>query len=548
MHEMKIIEVFYRNELLSEHNIEKEGMKIGRARWNDIILADPTVSREHAKIKFEKGKLTLVDNSSAGTYINSKKVSRKELNIDDRITIGPYSLFLRQYKEGGDEAGVDSTIFRETLSLPSIHGQDGKSFLLHEASLRIVTGPAQGRIFPVNKEKVTLGKSGDNDLVLADEFVSRYHAEVSFKNGDFFVRDLGSKNGILVEGKRVQGAILRPFSTIGIGQNEIEFLVSREDREVSSEKDVGDLGIIGISPKFLSLCSLLKKAASCDATALICGDTGTGKELAARTIHALSNRSEGPFVTIDCGSIPRDLIESELFGHEKGAFTGAGAQRKGAFERGDHGTVFLDEIGELPKELQPKLLRILEERSFKRVGGDAHIPTNIRVIAATNRELNKEVMKGNFREDLFFRLYVIPICMPPLRERGEDIPLLAEFFMQKFKATSESGMVSISADGIKKLKEYAWPGNVRELKNTIERAIVSAEGETITAGDIHFIAPIKMEDTPQVHGSGSLEDIEKQTIINALKAQGGNKKATAKVLGIAYSTMCEKVKKYKIDM
>ncbi len=179
MHEMKIIEVFYRNELLSEHNIEKEGMKIGRARWNDIILADPTVSREHAKIKFEKGKLTLVDNSSAGTYINSKKVSRKELNIDDRITIGPYSLFLRQYKEGGDEAGVDSTIFRETLSLPSIHGQDGKSFLLHEASLRIVAGPEQGRIFPVNKEKVTLGKSGDNDLVLADEFVSRYHAEVS---------------------------------------------------------------------------------------------------------------------------------------------------------------------------------------------------------------------------------------------------------------------------------------------------------------------------------------------------------------------------------
>ncbi|MCK5505892.1 MAG: sigma 54-interacting transcriptional regulator, partial [Thermodesulfovibrionia bacterium] len=428
---MKVIEVFFRDELLSEYHVAKNTMKIGRAKWNDIILADPTVSREHAAINYENGKLTIVDNSSGGTFINNGKIARKALDIDDRITIGPYSLFIRQVGEEQEEFGLDTTIHHRQSAVHSLHDQTGKSFLLHTAALHAVEGPLRGKKFPINKEKVTFGKSKENDLVFADEFVSRHHGEIIFRNGDFFIRDLGSKNGLFVNGKQVQGAILTHGARIEAGRNIIDFTVMEDSGAALSEKGEQPEEIIGESEKFRSLYALLKKAASCDATVLICGDTGTGKELAARTVHSISNRSKGPFVTIDCGSIPRDLIESELFGHEKGAFTGARSRRTGAFERGHRGTVFLDEIGEIPRDLQPRLLRILEERSFKRVGGDSHIPTDIRVVAATNRDLSAEVKKGNFREDLFFRLYVVPVFMPRLNEMVEDIPLLADFFIKK---------------------------------------------------------------------------------------------------------------------
>ena len=223
-------------------------------------------------------------------------------------------------------------------------------------------------------------------------------------------------------------------------------------------------------------------------------------------------------------------------------------QRKGAFEQGHRGTVFLDEVGELPMEMQPKLLRILEERKFKRVGGDRHLSTDMRVIAATNRELNKEVMKGNFREDLFYRLYVIPISLPPLRDRIEDISLLVDNFLRKAPLRMDRSQSTISNEVLKKMEEYPWPGNIRELRNVIDRAVVSSEGHQITVDNIQFTSPIKEEDKPFIPSQVSLEEMERQTIINALKAQGGNKKATAKVLGIAYSTMCEKIKKFKIDI
>jgi transcriptional regulator with PAS, ATPase and Fis domain len=385
--------------------------------------------------------------------------------------------------------------------------------------------------------------------VLTDEFVSRHHGEIYFRNGEFFIRDLGSKNGIFINGKRVKGSVLAPGSRIDIGKISIDFMLS-QDKGIISDEKVDHLGeIVGKSQKIQSLYTLCKKAASCDATVLINGETGTGKELIAKTIHSMSSRAGESFVTIDCGSIPKELIESELFGHEKGAFTGAQNQRKGAFERGNKGTVFLDEIGELPKEMQPKLLRILEEREFKRVGGDTHISTDFRVIAATNRELNIEVARGNFREDLFFRLYVIPVSLPTLKERKGDIPLLANHFLNiNTSSSGDTSRMSISDDALKKMADYTWPGNVRELRNVIERAIVTSDGSTITADDIQFIPTMQNTTGPAPALSGSLEDIEKQTIINALKAQGGNKKATAKVLGIAYSTMCEKVKKYQIEV
>ncbi len=357
---------------------------------------------------------------------------------------------------------------------------------------------------------------------------------------------IGIISSLILQSK---GSLFTPGSRIDNGKASIN-LMSSKDIEILSDKKLDHLGeIVGSSDKMQALYNLCKKASSCDATVLINGETGTGKELIAKTIHSMSSRSDEPFITIDCGSIPKELIESELFGHEKGAFSGAQNQRKGAFERAHKGTVFLDEIGELPKEMQPKLLRILEERKFKRVGGDEYISTDIRVIAATNRELNIEVTKGNFREDLFFRLYVIPVSLPSLRERKGDIPLLVNHFINKNILFSGSdSQFTINDDAMNKMADYSWPGNVRELRNVIDRAIVNSDGLNITIDEIHFIPNIHSDTGPSPALSGSLEDIEKQTIIKALKARGGNKKATAKVLGIAYSTMCDKVKKYKIEV
>ncbi len=546
---MKIIEIFYRDELISEHPLSGDETKIGRAKSNDIILGDPAVSREHAVIIISKGKLSLLDRSSSGTFINKVKVSEKELHIDDMITIGPYSIFPREYTDEEDKPELQTTCHEKTLSFSLLTDVDKKSFLLQHASLAFSKGPEEGQRYQINKEKITFGKQEDNDLVINDEFISRHHGEIYFRNGEFFIRDLGSKNGTFINGKRVQGSILASGSRIETGNTGFDFLLS-EDTVMSTDRKEDHLGdIIGKSRKIQALFTFCKKAASCDATVLINGETGTGKELIAKTIHSLSRRSHGPLITIDCGSIPRELIESELFGHEKGAFTGAQNQRKGAFERGNKGTVFLDEIGELPKEMQPKLLRILEEREFKRVGGDTHIPTDIRVIAATNKELNVEVTKGNFREDLFFRLYVIPISLPALRERKEDISLLTDYFINKNEQLKETGsQVTISDEALKKMTEYTWPGNVRELRNVIDRAIVNSDMNQISAEDIQFIPTMKDENKTFSSSHASLEEVEKQTIINALKAQDGNKKATAKLLGIAYSTMCEKVKKYKIEI
>jgi transcriptional regulator with AAA-type ATPase domain len=546
---MKNIEIFYRDELISEHPLSKDETKIGRAKSNDIILNDPSVSRVHAVIMIDKGKLSLLDKSSSDTFINNVKVSRKELHIDDMITIGPYSIFPREYKYEEEKPELQTTCHEKTLAFSLITNEDKKSFLLQHASLVFTKGPEEGLRYQIDKEKSTFGKSDDNDLVLNDEFVSRHHGEISFSKGEFFIRDLGSRNGIFVNGKRVKGSIIESGSKIEIGKTGFNFILSEDTPMLLDRKDDHLCEIIGISQKIQALLTFCKKAASCDATILINGETGTGKELIAKTIHSLSRRSSEPFITIDCGSIPRDLIESELFGHEKGAFTGAQNQRKGAFERGHKGTVFLDEIGELPKEMQPKLLRILEEREFKRVGGDTHIQTDIRVIAATNKELNVEITKGNFREDLFFRLYVIPISLPTLRERKEDIPLLTEHFIKKNQMLSETGsQVTISDEALQKMSDYSWPGNVRELRNIIERAIVNSDMHQISAEDIQFIPTIKEDNKSFSSSNASLEEVEKQTIINALKEQGGNKKATAKVLGIAYSTMCEKVKKYKIEI
>jgi len=308
--------------------------------------------------------------------------------------------------------------------------------------------------------------------------------------------------------------------------------------------------VIGISDKMQEVFKTALKAAKSKATILLIGESGTGKELIARAIHFESDRAKGPFIAINCAAIPENLLETELFGYEKGSFTGALVSKPGKFELANGGTIFLDEIGDLPLSLQAKLLRVIQDKTFERIGGTKSIKVDIRIIAATNKDLDKMVKKGNFREDLYFRLNVIPIYLPPLRERKEDIPLLIDYFLKKFNKEYNKN-ISISKEAMKKLINYSWPGNVRELENTIERLVVLAEGEEITLNDLPFY--IKQEENTKIIGIkfedsliSQLELIEKRAIEEALKACNYNQTKAAKMLGLTKRQINYKIKKYSL--
>lgn len=316
--------------------------------------------------------------------------------------------------------------------------------------------------------------------------------------------------------------------------------------EIASGADFN--GIISISPAYKPVLKQVDQVAETDATVLILGETGTGKELLARALHQLSKRADRPLVKVNCGALPENLIESELFGHEKGAFTGAYQQKKGRFEVADKGTLFLDEIGELPLELQPKLLRVLQEGEFERVGGTQTVKVNVRVIAATNRDLEQQVADGKFRQDLYYRLNVFPIYNIPLRERREDIQLLVRYFVEKFAPKMGKDITHIPQAMLDKLMRYNFPGNVRELENIIERAVILSTGETLEM-DLSFLQS-------QHHKNGdaevfkTLEEMQRQHILEALRFTNGQvsgEQGAAKILGLNDKTLHSKMKKLKIE-
>jgi len=337
--------------------------------------------------------------------------------------------------------------------------------------IEVRRGPDKGLSVELDDEPIRLGTSDGCHVTLSDVTISGVHAELQRTNRGILIRDLGSTNGTFIGDNRIQGIYADGATTVRLGNSEIRITPLRKESpiELAADDRFGDL--VGASVAMRATFAKLERIAQSDSTVLITGETGTGKELAAAAVRDFSARRGGPFVVIDCGALPANLIESELFGHEKGAFTGADRLRQGAFERANRGTIFLDEIGELPLSLQPSLLGILERRESRRVGGQNPIPVNVRVITATNRELSAEVARGAFRADLYYRLAVVEVRLPPLRERPEDIPLLVEHILSLLPGEKPV----MSPETIEQLKSYAWPGNVRELRNVIERAALLAE-------------------------------------------------------------------------
>jgi DNA-binding NtrC family response regulator len=391
--------------------------------------------------------------------------------------------------------------------------------------------------------RVTIGTLPENSLVLTDTTVSRQHAVVEETATGYLLRDLDSTNGTFLNGVRVREGYLAAGSLIRLGQTEMTFspLEERLENLRSSADHFGAL--IGSSQPMQEVYGILERIAPTDVTVLLDGETGTGKELAARAIHSHSRRTSGPFVVFDCGAVAPNLIESELFGHEKGAFTDAVKARQGAFELADNGTIFLDEIGELSLDLQPKLLRALDQRQTKRVGADKPVSINVRVVSATNKDLEKEVKTGRFREDLYYRLSVVRVSMPPLRKRKEDIETIAGHLLAEISSEIGRKITGLSPEAAAALAAYSWPGNVRELKNVLGRAAALSDSERIAPKDL-FLSQGKKTTTLDGLSGKTLEEIEKAAIHATLKSASGNKTEAARVLGIAYSTLYEKMKKY----
>ena len=428
---------------------------------------------------------------------------------------------------------------------------------LHKCRLSVSAGPDTGRSMVSDKERLRCGAHPGNDLVLVeDRTASRHHFEIQFTERGYLLVDLGSTNGTFLDGRRIERAYLSPGSQIRAGSSMLTFAPLDEEVTIEPDRDSELCGMVGQSMKMRQIFGLIKKIAPMDVSVIIQGETGTGKELVARAIHELSGRTKGPMEVLDCGAIPPNLIESELFGHEKGAFTGALAGRPGAFERAHGGTIFLDELGELRLDLQPKLLRVLENREVRRVGGNDVIEVDCRVIAATNRDLVKEIQAGNFREDLYFRLSVITVQLPPLRQRRDDIPLILKQALADPELVGKHGKKRFSAEALGLLMSYAWPGNVRELMNVLSHVLTFSEGEEVLAshlpprvrgqareGPLPFNEHLSFKDAKEQ----LLENFEREYVTSVLTRCEGNLSRAARESGLHRKSIERLVKKYQLD-
>jgi len=376
---------------------------------------------------------------------------------------------------------MDKTATRVIDVNAAIVRQRGRGRLL------VVKGQDRGESVAVGDHPITLGSGSGSDVLLSDPTVSRRHLSVEPGEDGVIVRDLGSTNGSFVQGARFQELTLGFGAEVTIGHTILKYVPDEETLDPTPTDEEAFGSLVGRDPKLRKLFRLLGDVANTEATVLLEGETGTGKELLAEEIHRHSVRRDGPFVVFDCGAVPSELIESALFGHVRGAFTGAISDRRGAFAEADGGTIFLDEVGELSPEVQPVLLRALDKHAIRPVGGASYENVSVRVVAATNRNLRNEMNAKHFREDLYYRLAVVRVSVPALRQRLDDIPLLADHFVRQFCGDRH---IEIGGRELEKLKQHAWPGNVRELRNVIERACALCHGERLEIDETFEVRPI----------------------------------------------------------
>jgi two-component system, NtrC family, response regulator GlrR len=378
---------------------------------------------------------------------------------------------------------------------------------------------------------VSIGSSAEADVVVADPGVSRVHCELAQSPSGVRIKDLGSKNGVFVRDVRVTEAFLPPGVPVSFGSSTLVISEQATPLTVplSAEGRFGE--VLGASPLMRALFATLQRASASPEPILLLGESGTGKDALAKAIHDASPRREEPFIVCDCSSVPPELVESELFGHVAGAFTGATQARRGLFEQADGGTIFLDELGDLPLAVQPKLLRVLQERKVRPVGSSELRPANARVLAATHKNLRELMKAQSFREDLYFRLAVFEVAIPPLRERRDDIPMLVESFLAGMSPPKT--LMDLPSTALKLLMNHSWPGNVRELRNTLSRLVVLPDLMSQSLEDAGLAVPQRSVTTLREGRDAALEGFERRFILEKLKTHQGNVSAAAREAGVS---------------
>jgi two-component system, NtrC family, response regulator GlrR len=430
------------------------------------------------------------------------------------------------------------------------HGALGglaSTLVVRRCRLEVVAGPDLGLTAELALPTIVLGR-GSADFNLTDPKVSGLHAEIRLMPEGYRVRDLGSTNGTHVKGVRVIEGFISPGATISIGKTAITFTPLSDHIDLPLWPETRYESLVGKSAPMRQLFELLDRFAPSDATVLVHGETGTGKELVAEAVHRRSRRAGGPFNVLDCSAIPEQLFEDQLFGHETGAFTGASKQTAGVFEASHGGTVFLDEIGELPLDMQSKLLRVLESRQVRRIGSNRMIRCDVRIVAATNRDLAVEVNRGSFRQDLYYRLAVAKVVVPPLRERKDDLELLINHFCQQL---DPQGTATLPEDFMSRAQRHAWPGNIRELRNAVERALllpnhaelgIQVQAQTVQGAFAEIDPSVPFKTAKQQF----IDEFDRRYLEAILASHEGNISAAARAAGIDRMTIYKMIR--RLDM
>ena len=538
--------VFIRNdEEVMRFPLAQGETKVGRGSRNDIVLPEgaESVASYHALVVVDPyGQVELRDLSGKGLMVNGRLERETSLEVGDRIEMGGMTAEVRADASPGgmrlERAGAPGTVAVEEDKVG--HSTRGVGAILSS------TRTGHRDEYAIGKAAVAIGSADDNDLVITDLRVSGYHARLFWRSGRLFVRDLGSTNGTAVNGARVVESEVPDGAQLTFGPVAHRVSYRTGDRPKTSNVESFH-GMVGASPAMLEVFSSVGRFADADVPVLISGETGTGKELVAHALHQASGRKDRPFVPINCGAISDDLIESELFGHERGAFTGADRRHSGAFEQAGGGTLFLDEIGDIPLKQQVKFLRVLETGQFKRVGGREELISSARVVAASHRELPEEVQQGRFREDLLYRLGVLRIHIPPLRERIDDLQMLTNHFL---KVLAPGRKAVITPPAMSALRDHHWHGNVRELKGVLQRALLTANGASLSPGDLTFTQPSledAREEASKSRSVRTLESVERDEILRALAVCNNVHSEAARVLGIGRSSLYSKMKRHGLS-
>jgi DNA-binding NtrC family response regulator len=494
--------------------------RIGRGAGNDVVIDDPEVRSSHAILRRGSDGYTIRDVSGEGVFLNGRRVYAASLEAADTLRIGGQAVRLAACAHAPTlRALADITRGGASSAVPHVVPGD--------LCLRWSRG-GEVSVIPIDRRGVFVGSSPDTDVVIRDVTISRWHTRLTPTPGGLEVEDLASENGVWVNGVRIERALVPVGAELRLGDVVLQVLDAAE--ALAARLALPSFhGLVGDSEPMRDVFRQIRVASPTRDPILVYGETGTGKELVARAVHACSSRRRAAFVALNCAALPREIVESELFGHERGAFSGAHSARKGLFEEAHEGTLFLDEIAELPMETQAKLLRVLEGGEVRRLGGNSVRRVDARVVAACNRRLVDLVHEGRFRMDLLQRLRVIEITIPPLRDRTADLGPLSAHFL-----SAENGGCDkiVSAAALERLAEYPWPGNVRELRNVLRRASLRARGAILEP--VHFDVLTGAQPAPAV---GPLRLLERAAIAAAIEHAGGNKTAASRALGISRSTL-----------